>query len=243
MSVQQFNESAYGLSQALIGVFPAPIVAQRAPNVNDKAQIGSVWIDQPNNDGYLLTSIVDGLSSWIGIGGGPGVFTNIDASGYGHFGTNITAGTTITAGTGITATTGNIAATTGNITAGGGLTATTGGLTVTAGGATIAGNTNINASGASFTVIGQGTGAVSIGNATGKTTITGPLVMNTLSPVDGYIETNAGAYLISGTGDPNTLVTAPQGSLYLNLTGSSSSTRLFVNSDGSTAWVAVTTAS
>lgn len=45
----------------------------------------------------------------------------------------------------------------------------------------------------------------------------------------------------AGTGAPT--FSAAQGSLYLNLTGSSASTRLFVNSTGSTTWVAVTTAS
>jgi len=45
----------------------------------------------------------------------------------------------------------------------------------------------------------------------------------------------------SGAGVPSH--SAPKGTLYLNLTGSSSSTRAYINSDGATAWVAVTTAS
>lgn len=44
-----------------------------------------------------------------------------------------------------------------------------------------------------------------------------------------------------GTGAPT--ISAPQGSLYLNKAGNSTSTRLYVNSSGSTTWVAVTTAS
>jgi len=44
----------------------------------------------------------------------------------------------------------------------------------------------------------------------------------------------------AGTGTPT--FTAIKGSLYLNLTGSSVSTRLFVN-NGTTTWIAVTTAS
>lgn len=51
-----------------------------------------------------------------------------------------------------------------------------------------------------------------------------------------------GAKLVSGTGDPNTAVTAPKGSLYLRLDGSSSSTRAYINTDSATAWTAVTTA-
>lgn len=46
-----------------------------------------------------------------------------------------------------------------------------------------------------------------------------------------------------GTGSPNTALTAAKGSLFIATDGSSSSTRMFVNTDGSTAWAAVTTAS
>lgn len=51
-----------------------------------------------------------------------------------------------------------------------------------------------------------------------------------------------GAKVISGTGTPNGTVTAPQGSLYLRLDGSSAITRAYINTDGSTTWTAVTTA-
>lgn len=44
-----------------------------------------------------------------------------------------------------------------------------------------------------------------------------------------------------GSGAPT--LSAAQGSLYLRTDGSSSSTRAYVNSDGGTTWVAVTTAS
>jgi len=44
-----------------------------------------------------------------------------------------------------------------------------------------------------------------------------------------------------GSGAPT--MSAALGSLYLRTDGSSSSTRLYINSDGSTTWVAVTTAS
>jgi hypothetical protein len=43
-----------------------------------------------------------------------------------------------------------------------------------------------------------------------------------------------------GTGTPT--ISAPQGSIYLNKAGNSTSSRLFVNSNGTTGWVAVTTA-
>jgi hypothetical protein len=43
-----------------------------------------------------------------------------------------------------------------------------------------------------------------------------------------------------GSGAPT--ITAPQGSLYLRTDGSSVSTRLYINTTGSTTWTAVTTA-
>lgn len=49
--------------------------------------------------------------------------------------------------------------------------------------------------------------------------------------------------LYYGAGSPNTVVKAAKGSLYLNWTGSSTSTRAYINTDGATAWAAVTTAS
>lgn len=47
-------------------------------------------------------------------------------------------------------------------------------------------------------------------------------------------------YVLAGTGAPT--FTAPAGSLYINLTGSSVATRLYVNTTGSTTWTNVTTA-
>ena len=51
-----------------------------------------------------------------------------------------------------------------------------------------------------------------------------------------------GPKVVAGSGDPNTVVTAPLGSLYLNTAGSSTSDRAFINTNGATAWTAVTTA-
>lgn len=47
-------------------------------------------------------------------------------------------------------------------------------------------------------------------------------------------------YILAGTGTPT--FTAPAGSLFLNITGSGVANRLFV-SNGTTTWIAVTTAS
>lgn len=53
----------------------------------------------------------------------------------------------------------------------------------------------------------------------------------------------AGFGIYYGSGSPNTAVSAAKGSLYLNFTGSSTSTRAYVNTDGATAWTSLVTAS
>lgn len=47
-------------------------------------------------------------------------------------------------------------------------------------------------------------------------------------------------YILTGTGAPT--LTAPQGTLYLRLDGSSTSTRAYINTTGSTTWTNITTA-
>lgn len=65
MSVNNFHNIGYGLTQALIDIFPSPIISQRNPTVNDKAQYGQVWLNQTNNAIYMLVSIVGNVANWI----------------------------------------------------------------------------------------------------------------------------------------------------------------------------------
>lgn len=55
----------------------------------------------------------------------------------------------------------------------------------------------------------------------------------------GVSETVQGVQIYAGAGAPT--ISAPKGSLYSNTTGSSTSTRLYVNTDGATTWASVTT--
>jgi hypothetical protein len=48
------------------------------------------------------------------------------------------------------------------------------------------------------------------------------------------------ASVVAGTGTPT--FSAKKGTLYINLTGSSVSTRLYVNTDGATTWTSFTSA-
>ncbi len=46
--------------------------------------------------------------------------------------------------------------------------------------------------------------------------------------------------VVAGTGTPT--YSAKKGTVYINLTGSSTSTRMYINTDGATTWTNVTTA-
>lgn len=57
------------------------------------------------------------------------------------------------------------------------------------------------------------------------------------------IQLSGGCQLISGSGSPSGSVSAPQGSLYLRTDGTTINNRMYVNTNGSTGWSAVTTVS
>ena len=86
-------------------------------------------------------------------------------------------------------------------------------------------NLTINAKGTG-TITAQSAVAVPAGGSAGAS-----LLLSSTAALGVYV----------GSGAPT--VSAAQGSFYLRTDGSSSSTRLYVNSNGSTTWVAVTTAS
>lgn len=74
----------------------------------------------------------------------------------------------------------------------------------------------------------------------GITAATGSIVLNQAGQKFQFSNL-VGIY--SGTGDPNTVVNAAQGSLYLRTDGSGVGNRAYINTDGVTAWTAITTVS
>lgn len=93
---------AYGVGESQYNIFPSPIIAQRKPTTLDRAEIGSTWIDQPNDDAYILTKVAANVSTWINTGGGSGTFSSITTTGTATIGTSLTTGTTATIGTDLT---------------------------------------------------------------------------------------------------------------------------------------------
>lgn len=297
--VKQRRNVGYGLSEALLNVPQAPIVSQRAPTTSDKAEIGTIWIDEPNNDAYTLTSIVANSATWIGSGGGAGTFTSLTVT-PGPVSltgaitlTGVGSAVTIAAGAGIDIdSTGGIAinATTGNLTldsdaaasnidigvgtaagqlvnlgtgassktiAIGNATGTTG-VTITSGSSDIAlttaglsdivlastQNVTINADAA--VSINVDVGTISIGTTAvdqdvviGNTTAGSTVTINT--PANEGLTLGA-VRVIAGSGSPDTVVTAPAGSLFLRTDPAGATSRAYINTDGVTAWTNITCA-
>jgi hypothetical protein len=264
MATRRFTQVAYGLSQPLINENPQFIYAKRNPTTSDFGIPSTIWINSLTSTIYILAVVANNSATWVQVqaGGGAGVFSSltvtpgpISLTGTTTINTAGAAVTTIgTGGTGAV----NIGNATGNTAVTGSLSTTTTitagtGLTVTAGGATITGTTNINTAGAAVTTIGTGgTGAVNIGNATGNTAVTGSLNATTgLSTTNGNVTLgNAanhflfqnGVGIYSGTGDPNGVLAAAEGSLYLNTNGTGVGDRAWINTNSGNVWTAITTA-
>lgn len=66
---------SYGFSQPLINDAPVPIVAQRPPTTKDKAQLGTIWLDQVAEQGYVLITIENNDAMWEALGGAGGAIT------------------------------------------------------------------------------------------------------------------------------------------------------------------------
>lgn len=254
MSVQQFQQVSYGLTQPLILEAQIPIVSLRAPTTADKALIGTIWVQTSSNTYWVLTSIANNLATWITFGGGgAGVFTSLVVNPGNITVTNgniivslgnitatagsISAGTTVTGGTGLIATTGNITASVGNV------VATLGNVSATAGsvsaGANVTAGNNVTATAGNVTAAaGAVNAATTVTAGTGITSTTGNITATAgnLVATVGLLSIN-GLQIIAGVGaDPNGLVNAPLGSLYMTSGGTGIANRLWVNTNGGTVW-------
>ena len=93
--------------------------------------------------------------------------------------------------------------------------------------------------GASGTVFTVDTGDSSLGGdlaVAGDTTLTGFLTVDGAVDFTGNVVLIGAAGIVVGAGSPSGSVTAPVGSLYLNSTGATTTTRLYINIDAGTTW-------
>ena len=103
---------------------------------------------------------------------------------------------------------------------------------------------SINQSTGTVTVTGTFGAATSVSSLAATGTVTARSASALVAGgAAGFIGTNvaAGMGIYFGSGAPT--VAAAQGSLYLRSDGSSTSTRAYVNTNGTTGWAAITTAS
>jgi hypothetical protein len=132
---------SYGLGSPLLGMAPEPIVSQRAPTARDIAEIGTTWLDQPNQAAYILAEVANGAAAWVtapASGAIAGVSMTINPGDI-----DVTAGDVNIAA-------GNLVVAAGNATVGGTITST--GLITANGGIDINGGTFDLDTSANFTV-------------------------------------------------------------------------------------------
>src|SRR5574338_263321 len=90
---------------------------------------------------------------------------------------------------------------------------------------------------------GTSTGTVDIGNAAaGDITLTtaGDIILETPATVGVTLQNSV--RLITGAGSPDTVITAPAGSLFLRTDPAGATSRLYINTDSATAWTNITCA-
>lgn len=224
-------------------------------------------------DGDQLNKMVDVVNGLTGNGTAqPGTFTTLSSTGNitlanTHLtvnastgATGITGATTITSSSALALAVGRLGATTPALRVDANTTTSITGFKITAaaagGGLALAatGETNINttldaAGNGTLTLNGTATGNIVLTRATTGLSFSGTGVLTARSATATPAAASAvaalsfgsdGITITWGTGAPS--LSAAKGSLYIQTDGSSSSTRLFIN-NGTTNWVAITTAS
>lgn len=114
MSVKRIAvDYAYGLGDSLIPLAPLPIIANRDPETNDLAQLGTTWVNKVDSSVWVLASVTNNSANW----------TTSPASGIGAFtALVINPGNVRLAAGNLTLSLGNLALTSGNLNVGGDLT-------------------------------------------------------------------------------------------------------------------------
>ena len=197
------NNNLYGFPQPLTQVFPAPIIAQRAPTTSDIAYpIGQQWIDEVGDDAYILVDVTAGVATWNVTATTPG---NVDTL-TGNSGGAITpsAGNINVIGAGVLAFAGSGSTLTGSITPGTTLVSTIAGnsggaRSPTAGAMSIVGSGALAFAGSGSTL----TGSITPGTALASTLTGGS--GGALSPTAGNFNLLGTANQITSIGSGSTI--------------------------------------
>ena len=90
MALTQRKNVGYGQNQPLVDVFPAPIVAQRDPVDNDRAEAGTIWVNAATNDSFVAAATTANVTNWTNIAGGAGEFDQLTVAGAGPVDIDVT---------------------------------------------------------------------------------------------------------------------------------------------------------
>lgn len=213
------RRKAYSIGSPLANMAPIAIESNRAPKSSDKGErVGQLWIDKSSNIYYVLTSVTNGSSQWT--------TTDINSS------------------------SGDVAI------------STTGSVSIASSEDTIGAISLSTSGGTSESIVisstaGTAVNSVDIGSDDGGVLISGGLASDeavalSASNAAGGILLDAGAtpgvtvsngtqsfQILTGSGSPDTVVTASQGSLYVDVAASTGTTILWCNTNGGTGWSAV----
>lgn len=78
---QNFIQYVYGVGDNLIALPPQPIIAQRDPTTADFAQLGTTWVNQPQNTVWVLANISSNSANWqTSPASGVGIFTSVQVN-------------------------------------------------------------------------------------------------------------------------------------------------------------------
>jgi len=214
MAVFNPTNTAYGLSQPLINVFPPPIISTRNPTTADKATIGTVWINTFTNLIYMITNITDNVADWVLITSSGGTVQFLSGNVGGPVGPDGSGNIDVIGDGTTTIVTGNPATHTLEITVGGDVATTYDadvGSAVPSGGIiTFAGGTGITTTGSgnTITITAAGTVAESF-----------PTNSGTAIPSVGVLHINGGGSGFVTSGAANVVTVSNDGTLAIAYTG------------------------
>jgi hypothetical protein len=238
MALANYNiKTDYGFSAPLNSVFPSPIVAKRAPTVNDISyQIGQIWVYKAANSSYILTSVVGGVASWNSVSGTSATFSNLTVS-PGPI--SLTGAFTLVAGSN--------AVQIGNDAASHAFTAgsLTGASAMTLQGGTSGISLNTSATGVINLGLASMSGIISIGKSTvGQTVNISTSSAGNIINLNAPITNLAGIPLLVGSGAPADALGTAIGALYINSAAASAATRLYICTvaSGAGRWTNITCA-
>lgn len=240
------RRTAYTMGSPLTDLAPDPIVSSRAPKTTDRGEkIGQLFIDKTTGIYYVLTNIIAGESQWTttDINSSTGDVTISTAGTVSIASSDDTIGAIALSTSGGTSESIVISSTAGTSASSVDISSTDGGVTITSGLASadainlVATSGGVDIDGALEVNITSSEASVSDAVTISASAADSGIVLDTgATPGVTFTNGTQSFQFLVGTGSPDTAVTASQGSLYVDVAGTSGTTVLYTNTSGGTAW-------